>query len=247
MFIYARQGVQGFKTNNAGGHCLRTTLNFTAFICYYYSITQLALADASAIVMATPLFLTALSGPLLGEPVGIRRHLMLFVGFIGVLIIVQPTGANLNGLGSLSALVGAIMFALLGIQSRKMIRTESAQLMIFYPALLILTITAVPMMLYWETTSLISFVLMLLLGVLTLFAQYALVQAYKYARVHVIAPFQYCTVIMAVFFGWFLFSENPTLTMLGGTSLIVGAGIAIVWYEHLEKKRSTRLPIAPGS
>jgi drug/metabolite transporter (DMT)-like permease len=108
-----------------------------------------------------------------------------------------------------------------------------------------LPVTGLFMLFYWETPDPTSLALMLTLGVITLFAQYAIVQSLQYARVHVIAPFEYITVLWAILIGWFVFSEPPTFTMMSGASLIIAAGLVIIWYERIDKKRSTPPPINP--
>jgi len=78
-----------------------------------------------------------------------------------------------------------------------------------------------------------------------IFPQYVSVQSVRYARVHVIAPFEYITVLWAMLIGWFDFSEPPTFTILSGAALIMAAGSRIFWYEQIDNKRSTPPPINP--
>lgn len=245
LFIATTQGKSGFQTNRPGAHALRTMFNFCAFLTYYLAVTQMPLANATSIALAAPLFMTALAGPLLGEPVGIKRQMIMVVGFIGVLVIIQPTAEDLNLKGSLFALSGAVLFAMLAIQTRKMVKTENSELMVFYSALAFLIITGVLMLFYWETPDSNSLILMLTLGGTTLFAQYTLTQAYQYARIHVIAPFEYITVMWAVLIGWFVFAEQPSSTMLTGASLVILAGLMICWYEKIEYNKTTAPPINP--
>jgi drug/metabolite transporter (DMT)-like permease len=245
MYIAFNQGLRGFKTYHPGHHLLRTSFNFFAFLTYYLAITQMPLAHATSIGLTAPLFMTALSGPLLGEPVGILRKLILSTGFIGVIIIIQPTADDFNLTGSLYALAGALLFALLAIQTRKMSKNESSELMVFYAALAFLIVTGIFMIFHWVTPDPKSMVLMLTLGLITVFAQYTIVHAYQYARIHIIAPFEYITVLWAVLIGWFVFSEQPTWTMYTGASLVILAGLVICWYEKVEYDRNTTPPIHP--
>jgi drug/metabolite transporter (DMT)-like permease len=253
LFIAIRHGRGGFITSQPGDHLLRTVFNFFAFVSYYLAVTQMPLANATSIALTAPLFMTALSGPLLGEPVGIKRYSILILGFVGALVIIQPTAKDLNLQGSIYALLGAFLFAMLAIQTRKMSKHESSELMVFYAALGFLPVTGTFMLFYWETPDPTSLALMLTLGVIPLFAQYtivqsvqyAIVQSVRYARVHVIAPFEYITVLWAILIGWFVFSEPPTFTMMSGASLIIAAGLGIIWYERIDNKRSAPPPINP--
>ncbi|MCZ6579815.1 MAG: DMT family transporter [Gammaproteobacteria bacterium] len=237
LFIYLQQGKNGFRTRRPGAHALRTLFNFFAFLCYYMAVTQLPLANATSIVLTAPLFMTALSGPLLGEPVDVKRYLVLLIGFAGVLIVIQPTADDLNLEGSLYALSGAFLFAMLAIQSRKMSRSENSELMVFYAALAFVVVTGVLMLVYWQTPDPGSLLMMVALGCITLFAQYTIVHAYQYATIYVIAPFEYITVLWAVLIGWYIFDEPPMQTMIAGAGLIVFAGLIICWYESKEHNR----------
>jgi|TARA_B110000208_G_scaffold162996_1_gene199659 drug/metabolite transporter (DMT)-like permease len=239
FYILLNQGKVGFITRQPIGHLYRTAFNFLAFFTYYMAVTQMPLANATSIGLTAPLFMTLLAGPLLGEPVGWRRIMILMVGFIGVLIVIQPTAQDLNLAGSLYALTGAFFFAMLAIQTRKMGKDENSELMVFYAALAFLIITGGFMLFHWQTLDLPALLSMILLGCITVFAQYTITHAYQYARVHVIAPFEYITVIWAILIGWFMFDEHPSTTMYTGGILIVLAGIGISWYEKIEHKRAT--------
>lgn len=244
-FIALTQGKQGFVTHRKRDHLLRTFFNFFAFVSYYMAVTMMPLANATSIALTAPLFMTALSGPLLGEPVGWRRYLILLFGFVGVLIVIQPNAADLNLQGSLYALAGAFLFAMLAIQNRKMSKDESSEIMVFYAAVVFLIVTAVMMIFYWQAVGAESLALMFLLGIITLFAQYTITLSFQYAQVHVIAPFEYITIVWAVLIGWLLFSEIPELSMISGAILIILAGLALVWYERIEHRRNSQAIITP--
>jgi len=246
FYISITAGKQGFVTHRPVDHLLRTSFNFLAFLTYYLAVTKLPLASATAIGLTAPLFMTALSGPFLGEPVGLNRMLILLIGFIGVLIVIQPGTEGLNLVGSSYALSGAFFFAMLALQTRKMARDENSELMVFYAALAFLIITGALMPFYWETPDSTSLLFMIMLGCITVFAQYTIVHSYQYARVHVIAPFEYITVVWAILIGWFVFGEHPEPSMYLGAILIVLAGIGISWYEKIEYDRNTAAPINPA-
>jgi drug/metabolite transporter (DMT)-like permease len=199
FYILLNQGKVGFITRQPIGHLYRTAFNFLAFFTYYMAVTQMPLANATSIGLTAPLFMTLLAGPLLGESVGWRRIMILMVGFIGVLIVIQPTAQDLNLAGSLYALTGAFFFALLAIQTRKMGKDENSELMVFYAALAFLIITGGFMLFHWQTLDLPALLSMILLGCITVFAQYTITHAYQYARVHVIAPFEYIDIDRLVY------------------------------------------------
>ncbi|MCP4430716.1 MAG: DMT family transporter [Gammaproteobacteria bacterium] len=239
LFITLKQGRSGFITRRPADHLIRTTYNFLAFFCYYMAVTQIPLASATSIALTAPLFMTALSGPLLGEPVGFNRMIILLAGFTGVLIVIQPGADGFELSGSFYALAGAFLFAMLAIQTRKMSRSENSELMVFYAAVVFLLITGAFMIFYWETPDTTSLLLMILLGCITIFAQYTIVHALQFGRIHVIAPFEYITVVWAILIGWLVFAEHPKPAVYAGAILIILAGIAISWYEKIEFDRKT--------
>jgi len=224
-----RYGQRALHTSRPQDHAIRATINFAAFLSYYFAISRMPLADVTAIALSAPLFMTALSGPLLGEPADLPRKLALLAGFVGVLIIVQPTADNIDWLGVAAALTGAMLFALLGIQTRRMASSESSELMVFYSASAFLVVTGVLMLSTWKMPVATDFALMLVLGLVSVTAQFCIVHSFRYAQVYVIAPFEYVTILWAIFLGWLLFSDLPTAIMLAGAAIVVGCGLYIVF------------------
>lgn len=227
-----RYGRRAFHTSRPQDHAIRATINFAAFLSYYFAISRMPLADVTAIALSAPLFMTALSGPLLGESADLPRKLALLAGFLGVLIIVQPTADSIDWLGVAAALTGAMLFALLGIQTRRMATTESSELMVFYAASGIFVVTGVIMLNAWKTPEIGEFALMLAMGLVSVAAQFCIVHSFRFAEVYVVAPFEYVTILWAILFGWILFSDLPTPIMLAGAALVVGCGLYIVFRKQ---------------
>ncbi len=232
LILRIRYGQRALYTSRPQDHVIRATINFAAFLSYYFAISRMPLADVTAIALSAPLFMTALSGPLLGEPADLPRKLVLLVGFVGVLIIVRPTAENIDWVGVVAALIGALLFALLGIQTRRMSTTETSELMVFYSSSAFFVVTGMIMLSAWEVAPISDFALMLVLGLVSVTAQFSIVHSFRYAQVYVIAPFEYVTILWAILFGWVFFSDLPTLTMLAGAALVVGCGLFIVFRKR---------------
>ena len=130
------------------------------------------------------------------------------------------------------ALLGALLFALLAIQTRRMSASESSELMVFYAALAFLAVTGGLLLLRWDSASMDDIVFMLGLGCVTLLAQYTIVSSYQFAAVYVLAPFEYVTILWAVCLGYLFFDDVPTPVMLMGATLVVICGLAIVYLER---------------
>ena len=234
MFVVMRVrfGDQALRTSRPIAHTVRALTNISAFLCHYYAVTRMPLADAVAISLSAPLFVTALSGVVLGEPADLRQKIALVVGFVGVVVVVQPTG-NVDWIGVGAALLGSVLFAVLALQNRYLSATESTELLVFYGALGFLIVTGVAMPHMWIPPSPKETALMLTLGLVSLSAQFCITHSYRFAPVYVIAPIEYVVLVWAVFFGWVLFAELPTMVMLLGSAVVIGSGVYIVRLERV--------------
>ena len=227
VVIRVLHGKKGLHTNRRFAHVVRALTNISAFLCHYYAVTRMPLADAIAISLSAPLFVTAMSGMFLGEPADLRRKCALAVGFAGVVVVVQPTG-NVDWIGVGAALLGSALFAVLAIQNRYMSVTESTELMVFYGALGFLIVTGIAMPSVWIPPTAGETALMFTLGLVSLGAQFCITHSYRFAPVYVIAPIEYVVILWAIFYGWLLFSNLPTLPMLCGAVIVISSGIYIV-------------------
>ena len=231
--IQVRFGRAGLMTRRPGGHLLRGLSNLVAFLSYYYAITRMPLADATSLVLGYPLFLALLSGIFLGEHPKGRQVLALIAGFVGVMFVVQPSAENVDWLGAGAAVFGSLMFAVLGIQTRYLSKTESTELMVFSAALSFLVVTGLTLPFVWQPVTMVEVGLMVLMGSAGIFAQYCLVSGFRYAPAYLVGALEYTGLIWAILFGWRFFNEFPSLAVLGGAALIVTSGIVIVRAEKL--------------
>jgi S-adenosylmethionine uptake transporter len=235
VLIRVRFGWTGLITRRPGGHLLRALSNLIAFLSYYFAITRMPLADATSLVLGYPLFLALLSGIFLGEHPRGRQVLALITGFVGVLFVVQPGAENIDWLGAGAAIVGSLMFAVLGLQTRYLSKTESTELMVFSAALSFLVVTVLTLPFVWQPVTVAEFGLMVLMGSSGILGQYCLVNGFRYAPAYLVGALEYTGLIWAILFGWRFFNDFPSLAVLGGAALIVTSGIVIV---QAEKSRS---------
>lgn len=234
FILLFRYGKRALRTAHPADHALRVLYNFTAFLSYYFAISRLELGQATAIALSAPLFMTALSGPLLGEPADLRRKLIIATGFAGVVLVVQPTQDFVDWAGTVAALFGAFMFSMLAIKTRSMSATEPTELMVFYGAVTFFCVTGMIMPTQWVMPASGDWLLLLGVGVVSLFAQLLIVHSYQFAPVYLIAPFEYITILWALLLGWWLFEEVPTTIMLSGAMLVIICGLVIIRLEHRE-------------
>jgi drug/metabolite transporter (DMT)-like permease len=234
FFVWRAGGVRALATRRPGLHVLRAALLFVAFLGFIWGLTGLPFAEAIAIGFTAPLFITALSGPLLGEQVGIRRWSAVAVGFVGMLIMVRP-GTEAFSFHAVLVLVSALAFALSMLLTRRMSRSESNVAMLVYTSGggLLLCLPALPFVWLWPAADeLWRFVF---LGVVGGSAAYVMIAAHRHAPAVVLAPYVYTTLIWATAIGWVVWREVPDAWTWVGALVIVAAGVYIA---HREARRA---------
>lgn len=192
----------------------------------------LPLADAHAIFAVTPLLVTALSVPLLGEPVGWRRWLAVAIGLLGVLVIVRP-GLGVVQPGALLALLCAAMYALYQIMTRIVGRTDPSRTTMFWQigaGTLMLTLVG-PW--FWTAPTATEWLLLLAIALLGLGGHWALVQALSQAPAVVLQPFSYAMLPWAAFTGWLVFNDLPDGWTVIGALIVVGGGLYAAYRERV--------------
>ncbi|MBP2232003.1 drug/metabolite transporter (DMT)-like permease [Azospirillum agricola] len=233
------------RTRHPWGHLGRSMIGLTTMVAMFWSFHLLPLGDAIALNFAAPLFLTALSVPLLAEKVGIHRWSAVLVGFAGVLIIVQPSGDVLN-LGAMVALGGAFGNAFAVIAIRQLSRTEPPNTIVFYFTLITTLALGLALPFDWVTPTATEWALLVAMGLLGGGGQMLVTRAYSLAPAAVVAPLNYSSLLLAVLFGWALWGDVPTGTMALGAAVVMASGLYILHRETRRRVAVTRA-IPPGS
>ena len=223
-------GVGTLRTRRPLGHLLRSALNLATMLTFYYALARLPLADAISIGYAAPLFMTVLSVPLLHERVGWRRWSAVLIGFVGVIVILRPSGAGLDG-GSLLALLSAFLYALTLITSRQLSATESSHTILFYYSVAVLIATGAAMPWMWVTPRWADLWAFALAGIAGSVGQFLLNQAFRYGEVSLLAPIEYVTLLWATLFGFAVWGELPGPPVLVGAAIIIASTLYIAQRE----------------
>ena len=195
------------------------------------AFTLLGLAETHAIFASYPLIIAMLSGPILGEYVGWRRWLAICVGFIGILIILNPG----NGIFSPYALVplaGAILFALYGLLTRYVGQYDNSSTSFFWTGVVGSIAMTIVGLNYWDPVSKSDWSIMLLLSASGVVGHYLLIKCYEVAEASAVQPFAYLQLIWASMIGIIIFGEQITTNVLIGACIIVGAGLFTLWRER---------------
>jgi drug/metabolite transporter (DMT)-like permease len=224
-----------YTTKRSKEHLFRCLMGLMALIAIVVALRELPLAVVVSLSYAAPLFITVLSIFLLSEKVGIFRWLAVLIGFIGVIIIAEPGFKGMNYLYFLP-LIFCIGMAFVTITIRKLSTTEPIWLIsIFFTITIsIAGLATIPM--GWKIPNFQDFILLALIGVTGGSANLFLTQSYKLSEVSLVAPLKYLALVFAIFFGYFIWNEIPTIKTLIGALLVVLASLIIfrreIYHKH---------------
>lgn len=228
--IWKSGGLRALYTTRPWVHVWRTCLMVIISYTWFFALRYMKLADLGAIVMVSPLMITALSAPILGEKVGLRRWIAVGVGFIGMLVIVRP-GFGVFQPVALLAVTVAFGYAMLILSNRRNRDKESLASLTYYPLFGIFAVSGLLSPLDWTPPTVGAWSAMLFVGVCAGLGHLCLTLAFRYASPPVLAPLEYTGIVWAVLFGYWFFDELPDQWTVVGMLMIAAAGIFVVYRE----------------
>ena len=257
LALFRLEGRRGWPTTQRYKlEYVRGLLLFVSFTTYMMGIAAIPLADVGAIRNSAPLLITFLSVVWLGEKVGPRRWLSLFIGFIGVLIIIRP-GATTFNIGSVFILLTTLTYALNVMVTRQLRTTDSSATMAYYSTLvyLVAAIVLTPLSIFvgeipnahpsiafllraWTMPTLLDVLIMAGLGLIWASGMYLIARAYSLAEASTAAPFEYVALLFSIFWGFAIWGEIPSLATWIGAFLTVGSGLYILYREQKTRTNS---------
>ena len=220
-----------------GLQVLRAVLATVEVACFYWAVAYLPLADVMTYYLAGPIFVTAIAGTLLREPVGVRRWTAVLVGFGGVVVALRPGSGMLSG-PSLIALAGSFTFSLSMICTRYL-RGTSDTVLVTTQTVGALAFGAVLAPLAWVTPGWRDLALLALLGIVAMAAHVCVNRSLILAPASVVVPYQYTTIIWALVFGYLVFGDVPDAAILVGAAIIIAAGLFILLRERQLSRRES--------
>ena len=228
------------KAKDPMGHVWRGLMGTCAMACGFLAIGLLPLPEVVAIGYAAPLLVTMLAAMFLGEKIRLVRFSALLLGLFGVMLILSPrltfleteVTTRLQTIGALVALMAAMFSALAQVFARKLVATETTGSIVFYFSLMSSFLALLTIPFGWQIPDARATFLLITAGLLGGVGQILLTESYRHAEVAVIAPFEYCSIILALLVGYFVFGELPTGIMMAGVALIIIAGIIIIERER---------------
>ena len=227
-------GWQILGTRDLKATTIRAILGAATSIFVILSFIYLPLATALAIIFLNPIILTALSVPLLGEQVGWRRWLSVFVGFTGVLLIVRPGGEGMP-FYYIFPLIAALLSSFRDILTRRLRGGDGSVSILFYSMTVAILAGAASLPLYgahWPSPS--EWGLFAAAGTMIGLSHLLTIQAYLFAPAGTVAPFRYLSLVYAVIIGYGVWGDVPDIWKIAGATLVVGSGLFI---PHRELRR----------
>lgn len=217
-----------FATRRPGLHLVRGLLLLATSLCGVAAFQRMPLAEATAIIFASPVIVVLLARPILHENISGLRWLAVLLGFGGVLLVARP-GGGLVPEGIAFALGAAVVYALYQILTRKLSNTESPVTLLFHTALIgsALTTAALPWMNHGPEPTLPDYLAMATMGVLAGCGHFLLTRAFREAPASLLSPLLYVQLLWATLFGWLAFDQLPDRIALGGMLVIGTAGVLI--------------------
>jgi drug/metabolite transporter (DMT)-like permease len=238
--LIARNPRQAFRTTRPGLLLFRATAGTVGMILGFYSYQKMPLADANALSFTRTLWLVPLAMFILKERVGPRRVLATLIGFLGAVLMLQPSAAGGMGWPAVAALTGALLVALTVTGMKVMTRDHSTMSLMAWSAVLGFLLSIPGAILDWRTPSLPDLALLSAMGVFGLITQACYIRGMTEGDAAVMAPIDYTRLVFGAALGYVLFGEVPDGVTMLGASIIIGSTLYITWREaQLARSKAT--------
>lgn len=237
-------GIGVVRTRRVWAHVRRSSFGICAMLTWFWVITQMPIAEATAISFSAPLFTTAGAALFLREKVGLRRWAATAVGFLGVLMIIRP-GVHAVELPEVMALLSAVFIAGSMLSNKSLARTESPNAMVLWMGALMSLFSLPAALGVWAWPVGETWAWLAVLGVVATVAHLAINRAFASSDASFIAPFGFAQIPFVALAGYVAFSELPDAWTLAGALVIMASG---VYTAHREAKvsRAVAAPPQPG-
>ena len=219
-----------YKSGNIKIQILRSVLSIIESGCFILSFRYLTLADAHSIASLTPVLVVALSAIILREHVSLKTWIAIFVGFVGVLIIMRP-GLSLFDPKSLIPLAGAFFLSIYQIVTRKASEKDPNETSLFYTSIVGITLMAIIGYNFWQPLMENSFIYFIAIGFFFSLGLYFQIIALSMARAGIIQPFHYTLIFWAIILGYIFYDDFPDIPTLIGGLVITVSGVYTLYIK----------------
>lgn len=247
VVLHARRQWSTLCTSRPLAHLRRSVAGVVSLFLSFGAVSLLPLSTATALTYSAPLFITLLSIVLLGEQVTPGRWATVLIGFVGMLMVIQPDLKAGLPLGKVLGVLAAVATAVALVAIRQMAASESALAIAFYFTLFGTLVGAATLPFQWVVPDASDAARLVSVGVLGGMAQLLLTMAYRLAQASVLAPYEYATLVGAILVGFIVWGEMPGPVEWLGIVVIVGANVGMTAHEQARARRARRGPASDGT
>ncbi len=241
--LLLKHGPGLLKTTQLPRYFIRCLIGVISMFCGFWAIGHLPLAQAVSLSYSTPIFVTIAAVIFLHEQVRARRWAAVVLGFVGVLVIVQPGSASFST-GTLIALAAAVLSGIVSIQIKQLSYTEPADRIVFYTTLLWVPMSIVPALFVWEWPQGIAWLWVMAAGTLGTGGHMLWTRALKLGDVSALTPISFMQLPLVAIAGWLLFDEGLSRWTAVGAAIIFIANAYIAHREaQLARRSATTAPV----
>jgi drug/metabolite transporter (DMT)-like permease len=226
-------------------HLLRGVLGVAMMGSFVYALQSLPLSTAYSIFFVAPLLITALSVPFLGERVGPRRWVAIFVGLLGVVVLLRPSGNGMLSLAALAVLLAALMYAITAITVQLLARTDSTQAMMVWIMVMMAVGAGLLAWPQWVAIRTTDVAVICGIGVAGALGQYAITEAFRLGEASLMAPLEYTALVWGVLLDATVWGVLPDAVTWAGAAIIIGSGLYLLHRERLQAPPVAD-PLPPG-
>lgn len=245
--LLVRSKTEGhFRPRHPWWSLIRTVAVIITGISAFTAFSLLPLAQTYALLFATPLLITILSIPILGERVGLHRWAAVVVGLCGVLIVLRPGTTSLQ-LGHVAGLCAALGSSTASIIVRKIGAEERSAVLLLFPLLGNLVVMGAVLPFVYRPMPMPDLGAVAAIAILSIAATSLIIFAYRTAEAAVVAPMQYSQIVWATIFGWLIFAEVPDTMTLMGAAVVIASGLYILMRESGARRHDNQPVLNTGT
>ena len=235
--LLMRIGIGALRTEKFRLHVVRSFINVASLSTWYMALALIPIADAAALGLSAPLFLTIGAALFLGEAMKIRRWAAIGFGVVGALIIIRPGFGTLN-IGFLFVILSGIFSAGTKLFAKHLSKWDSAVTCSAWVAILQTPLSFILALFFWTTPTLVQLGWLAVIGVLAALGHLTMMRAIVHVEVSSLEPFTYVRLLWAAIIGYFVFAEFPGPWTWAGAAVIIGATTYIVRREAILQRAS---------
>ncbi|MBO6826868.1 MAG: DMT family transporter [Sneathiella sp.] len=235
-----KSGPRVLATKRPGLFVVRSLFGFISMVSWFFAVTAIPLAEAVSLNFTAPIFGTLLAIVVLKEVVGIRRWAAVIIGFAGAMIILRPGAIEMSP-GAYAAVFSAATMASSITCVKMLSRTESTPAIVAWTQILILPMSFIPALYFWENPSWYQLLIVAAMGICATLGHLFFTRAYALADATYVMPFDFSRLIFSAVIGFLFFAQTPDVYVWFGAAIIFGSSVYIAMREAKVGQKSQKL------